>query len=108
MQNRVGKSGVIHNRIETVTLELVGSLAGHTARVLASAITLLDPGRLMVGGTVWTGSPVFAARVRGLVEARCPGAVTWLSPRYTIEAGILGAADQVRLRIAGVPREADT
>jgi len=93
---------------ELEALDLVGRLAGHTARVLASAITLLDPGCLMVGGTVWSGCPVFSSRVRELVETRCPGAVTWLSPRYTIEAGILGAADQVRFRIEGVAREAGT
>lgn len=93
---------------EPAASELVGRLADHTARVLAAVITLLDPGRLMVGGTVWNGCPGFAARVRGTVEARCPGAVTWLSPRYTIEAGILGAADQAGKRIANGSREAGT
>ncbi len=78
---------------------LIERLAGYTASVLCGAITLLDPGHLMVGGTVWTGAPEFARLVRGLVDEQTRGAVSWLSPRYTIEAGILGAADLVLERI---------
>jgi len=78
---------------------LIARLAGHTADVLGGLITLLDPGHLMVGGTVWTGCPSFARQVRALVDEHTRGAVSWLSPRYTIEAGILGAADLALERI---------
>ena len=78
---------------------ILAQLAGHTAAVLSGAITLLDPGHLMVGGTVWTGCPTFARQVRELVDEHTRGAVSWLSPRWTIEAGILGAADLVLERI---------
>lgn len=81
---------------EPEALRLIERLAAVAARVLAGAITLLDPGRLMVGGTVWNGCPVFARRVRELVEDRVPGAVTWIAPALGIEAGILGAAGVAR------------
>jgi len=84
---------------EPAAQRLISRLAGHTSDVLCSLITLLDPGHLMVGGTVWTGCPAFARQVRASVDDNTRGAVSWLSPRYTIEAGILGAADFALERI---------
>ncbi len=77
---------------EPEAARLVERLAGYAAGVLAGAVTLLDPGHLMVGGTVWDGCPGFARRVRERVEDQVPGAVIWHAPALGIEAGILGAA----------------
>ncbi len=77
-------------------VELIGQLAHRTAMVLSNLIVLADPGLLMVGGTVWNGCPAFATEVRSRVDDRHPGAVTWVSPRFTFEAGIIGVADLVR------------
>jgi glucokinase len=79
---------------------LVERLAGYVAGVLGGAITLLDPGHLLVGGTVWDGCPGFSRRVRERVNDRLPGAVTWLAPVLGIEAGILGAAGVARGLVA--------
>lgn len=72
--------------------KILDHLAVMTARVLADAVMLLDPGVLMAGGTVWDGSPTFAARVRALVQERVPDAVRWASPQLGFAAGIAGAA----------------
>lgn len=72
--------------------DLLEQLATMTARVLSNALILLDPGVLMVGGTVWDGCPTFASRVRTLIHHRVPEAVQWVAPQLGMQAGILGAA----------------
>ncbi len=63
---------------------------------LANAVTLLNPGRLILGGGVWTGAPELARRVlaayRGFVNAASAEACEQIDGALGDLAGILGAA----------------
>lgn len=70
--------------------------------VIANAVTLLNPSRLVLGGGMWTRSPEFARRVRSAYE-RCVGgpageACAVVATALGDDAGLLGAAALVASR----------
>lgn len=69
--------------------------------VLASAVTILNPGRLILGGGVWTGAPELRRRVLAAYHARVNAAsgeaCMVVDAALGDDAGILGAAALVAL-----------
>jgi glucokinase len=65
--------------------------------VLATATTLLNPSCLLVGGTVWQGSPRLRELAQTELEAQTtPPALPWMrlcEAQLGDDAGVLGAAD---------------
>lgn len=77
----------------TALLDEVSPLLG---LVLANAVTLLNPGRLILGGGVWMGAPELRRRVlaayRAVVNGPSGEACSVVDAALADEAGILGAA----------------
>jgi glucokinase len=71
-------------------------ISGLLAAALAFGVTLLDPGLLVMGGTVWTGCPELQRRTRKrLYELANPPALRHLQMKEAElgdQAGVLGAA----------------
>jgi glucokinase len=74
-------------------------IAPHVGLVLANAVTLLNPGRLILGGGVWSGAPELRRRIlsnfEGLVNRASRESLTLVDPALGDMAGIIGAASFV-------------
>lgn len=75
---------------------LWAEIAPHLGGVLASTVTLLNPGRLVMGGGVWTGAPELRRRVIDVyleqVTAEAAASCEVVDAGLGDQAGILGAA----------------
>ena len=71
-------------------------VAGHLGRVLANAVTLLNPSRLVLGGGVWQGTPELRRRTLAVFESQVNRAsLEGFAVGDTVlgdSAGMLGAA----------------
>jgi glucokinase len=86
---------------DAYAMALWDELAPLLGLVLANAVTLLDPGRLILGGGVWNGAPDLRRRVlaayEALVNPPSRDACAVLDATLGDLAGILGAASLATL-----------
>lgn len=77
--------------------ELINQAGNFLGQVLASAITLLNPSCLVLGGTVWTGCPMLRQATLNVIAkyANAPAlkVLDIVEAKLGDDAGVLGAAD---------------
>lgn len=81
-------------------VEIMGAAADHLGLTLANAATLINPSRLVMGGTVWLQCPWLARRaeekMRSFILPVAGEALSLANSQLGDEAGILGAAALAR------------